>query len=129
MGQKHLPHAWFQKITTSVLTGSLYSRWTIYLEHSTTKVPVIIWGKCKSNLIYCIYFFVAVVCPVDNYNTFSLTNGPNSVSPTTSVPFGDMLTINCKVNGKTDFTKERKCIYNMTSDSYYLYGNDYECGG
>ncbi|XP_071129049.1 uncharacterized protein [Mytilus edulis] len=70
----------------------------------------------------------AVVCPVDNYNTFSLTNGPNSVSPTTSVPFGDMLTINCEVNGKTDFTKERKCIYNMTSDSYYLYGNDYECG-
>ncbi|XP_071129047.1 uncharacterized protein [Mytilus edulis] len=75
-----------------------------------------------------VYRITPGVCLVDPYKTHSLIRQPTSVSPDVSVEFGDTLNMNCTVPGKGDFTKERKCIYNMTSDSYYLYGNDYECG-
>ncbi|CAC5402382.1 unnamed protein product [Mytilus coruscus] len=75
-----------------------------------------------------VYRITTGVCLVDPYKTHSLIRQPTSVSHDVSVQFGDTLNMNCTVPGKGDFTKERKCIYNMTSDSYYLYGNDYECG-
>ena len=70
----------------------------------------------------------ATTCPQESYPT-NLLNQPTSVNPTSSIQFENMLTINCDVPGKTAFTKERKCIYDMTLNNYHLYGNTYECGG
>ena len=85
--------------------------------------------KCDILFIHSLINTACLVASCEGLEIPGDVVNPPVLSTHTSTLYGDVITMNCTVDGYGMFQRHRKCLYDFNTSSYAAIGDIMECGG